>query len=797
MKYVWYELKKLTSKRYLWVFAAILLSINCVVAFFAADKAHDQALPYRELTDFYEMYFEDSVQMDAYYVQMSSFEQTQTQLWVEAMRQGDDSFVPETWKNKYAPDGFRDSEFFEVLYASIESAESYTNDMQKIIDRSRINIDELDALGISHNSYTYQYQLRVLNVYEKLRDNVQIKVEYSQGWNEFFSYETVNIFIFIVIVMFASAIFVSDKNSGMLSIVRSTKRGGVITAMGKLWTMGIIACVTVIVFSFATFLVFGMVLGYSSANNAIQSLEEFKFCPFVISIGAYFTFSMLVRVIACLAFSILLLTFSVVLYNHIAVYAVGAVIVGLNWVLYTVNYVNADAPLKYLNLWSVFAVKPNYTRFRAINFFGSALGQGTFMLVLLGVITVLSTLCTVWIYSVRHVEGIQLYPRKKNATMQKSDYGTRVPEPRIYTTRIVAHEFFKLLVSSPMIILILVILVAKICFASYNYVAPATSYDMSYKEYMTLLEGELTDEKIQYIVQEREFINSTLSAYDKNRSEYISQQLDAAQYKEYLVDYNYAAHHDRALVAVEKNADYLVRTVIETGREGLFVYDTGWAVFFDPPVDIFLLSTFILLFSGIFANEYAGRASAGAFAQILYTTKQGRQKTHTAKWLLATCVSAALALLFSTIDLCFVVSNYDLPAYNAQLVSLIQFSDTDSNITILQYTAVMYISRLFACVFMAGIVAGISGVTKNKLLTVVIAAIWVVLPTLLCSLGISEARYINYLNFLNFTPLYLLSSNATFDWGLIVAFVGVVIAMYMGLFILSRRKFCGKTRGNL
>ena len=181
MKYVGYELRKLVGKRYLWIFAALLLCLNCVTAFLFASEAGKKQLPAREMDAFYKSYFNAPEQMDEYFARMSAFEEAQSELMADAMQRGDYSFTPDTWQNKYATEGFRDRDFFEALYSSIRSAGQYAADMQRVIDRAQLNLDELDALGVAADSYAYRYQQKVLRTYEKLRDNVHIDSEYSHG----------------------------------------------------------------------------------------------------------------------------------------------------------------------------------------------------------------------------------------------------------------------------------------------------------------------------------------------------------------------------------------------------------------------------------------------------------------------------------------------------------------------------------------------------------------------------------------------------------------------------------------
>ena len=76
---------------------------------------------------------------------------------------------------------------------------------------------------------------------------------------------------------------------------------------------------------------------------------------------------------------------------------------------------------------------------------------------------------------------------------------------------------------------------------------------------MTRLEGELTDEKLAYLADERAMINETLSKQTYMQQSYMNDEISFEEYREYLSDYNYAYSRSELLSVIEKHADYLVR----------------------------------------------------------------------------------------------------------------------------------------------------------------------------------------------------------------------------------------------
>lgn len=236
--FVLYEIKKLLGIRYLWAFLAIFLVLNSVIAFYSAGKTYAAYEPSQLISSFFEKYFDDPEELDAHYAEIQAFNKEQEELFMKAMQSGNYDFETESMPSIYSTDeDFPDSMLFHTLYSAVNAAADYPNVMQKVIERAVANLAEFKMMGIDEDSFTYRYQIRVIRLYEEVRDNVSIRVEYTHGWEEYFSYEIVNIFIFVFIIMLGSLIFAEEKQTGFLPIIRTSRYGRARTAAAKLITM--------------------------------------------------------------------------------------------------------------------------------------------------------------------------------------------------------------------------------------------------------------------------------------------------------------------------------------------------------------------------------------------------------------------------------------------------------------------------------------------------------------------------------------------------------------------------------
>lgn len=772
-RFVGYELKKLFGVKYLWVFLFVMLMLNSAVAWYTADKTLAASEPVQMISGFFEEYFEAPEELNAYYKKMQDFNAEQQSLLREAMRNGNMDFEPETLPDLYSTDeSYPDKMLFSKLYTAISAAEKYPEQLEKVIERAKANLDAFSDMGIYEDSFTYKYQLKVIELYEKMQSSVELEVEYTRGWNEYFAYDTVNIFIFAMLIMLGSLIFVQEKQSGFIPIMRTAKNGRARTAVAKLITVMLLTVCFVLLFTLSTFAVYGLRLGFSSTENVIQALDSFTFSPYRITVGEYFLITLGVKLLTFVLFSMAVTALSAIFYNYILIYIIGLGLFGVNFLLYTLSYIDANSVFKNLNLVATSSVNSLFTRYRAMGVFGNVVGFVSAMLIGFSILTIVCAVAAVMIYvrgadSVRAVR-IELLDRLAAFCMTElarlknrlSHISARKKSrTRSYSNSLILAECFKTLISSKFIIIVLLILGVKVWY-SYNVNQPSNSYsDSVYKEYMTRLEGELTDEKLDYIAAEREMIDATLSKEREMQTAYINNEISFDEYREYLSDYNYAYSRSRLLETIERHAEYLVQKEAETDVRGWFIYDTGWQKMYSEDADLFLYAAILLLLTGSFAAEYVSKSSSGCFAQLLRSTKNGRHKTFYAKLISSGMISVILAILTGLVDVVVIINGYDLPAMNAPLVSMQMFADVSGDITIAQYFMVFCVMRIFGALLMAMLVCALSELLARYIPILGTAVILTLLPALCAYFGLAAAEKVNFLNLLAGTPLFLQSAN--------------------------------------
>lgn len=345
-----------------------------------------------------------------------------------------------------------------------------------------------------------------------------------------------------------------------------------------------------------------------------------------------------------------------------------------------------------------------------------------------------------------------------------------------------AYELRKLIMSSGCLIMIVLLVIVKFRTSETEFENPHTFGDAVYKEYMTILAGEYTEEKKQFLIDERNKISSILAEEKNIQKAYMNNEISIEEYNRYLVDYNYAYSRNGYLTIIEQHAGYINR-LESSGREAWFLYDTGWKKLFFADFDFTLYALLLLIFSKSFTVEYDAKISSGGFSSILRTTKRGRKATFRSKYFLAVIIPSIAAVIWGGIDLSCLTASYDLPLLNAPIASIESFESIKINMTVWQYLIVFYCVKIFASIILGVLICSLSEILKKYVMILSAAITLTLLPSMLDYFGASIFSAVDYVSFMRVTPMLLQSY-------MIVFFAGLCLAISVLLMGYVKRSWC-------
>lgn len=755
-----YEFNKITNNKTLIIILSILLLINAAICLYSSCT--NILIPPKELSNFITLYKNNPQKILNEYNKYAQLQEEQIILWELAISNGNFSFEQTPVPDYFSIDkNYNDGDLYNELFTRLNIVNNYSTTISNVISQAQSNIKELQSRNLYVNDFLYNKQLKSIQFYQKAISNVTLHFEYTSGWDRFFLYSSVDIFIYIAIIVVNSIIFTQEVTTGMSSILYVTQKGRKSTAISKICTSLFFSIIIVLLFLLETFLIIGGIHGYSNISNGIQIIKEFTYCPIVITIGEYFILFLFTKIATFSLIGLTIVLFSCILPNYVFVFVFGLCFYGLNFILHIYPYLNAHNIFYYLNLITTASVNPLFKDFSVVNIFNNAIFAYPIAYCFLFSAILISIILIIWLYStqksIKSSFSVTL-PTLPRHSKNPPERNTS-PSKSTLTLSTLSYEYYKLLISNRCIFLILIAITIKL-FMSFNLYAPQNSYtDAVYKEYMTSLAGELTEDKHLYIQNERQTINQNISNYALMQNKYSNKEISLTEYGNYLRQYTSAINRDDILHSIEKHETYITKQH-NSGNSAWFVYDTGWNTWFFSSFDWSLYVLILLIFAGIFTNEYQSQSSAGNFVSILRTTYNGRIVTWRKKYIVTITISIFLSLIWNLIDFLFISWSYDLPLFNAPILSIQAFENFPLNISILEYLILFLFLKTFAILSYSCLLCSLSSLFHNHIIVLTITTVVTLIPSLLAFFKLSFFNTFDFISFTQVTP-FLLNGSQT------------------------------------
>ena len=796
-----YEIKKILGNRFVVFFFLLMFAVNAVlsaVSVMSIPASPETDLSAEELAaieEIFARYEEDPeaflTEMDTLYAYSQRFTEVQVQMTMDAMMNGVDLStlsIQDYWP-EYNDEIWEKIQEYNGTYRYFRNIKNYIDvtrieKYDEVIARAEAAKIEYVAFGMSENSYDYRYQDDVIDIYT-VGKYVPLEIERDIGWNHYFAYADGNICLILFLLVLVPGLLLDEKKNGTYPIIRATKRGRLTTMLAKLAAMLSVIVIAVITFSATTLILFGAEFGFSSLTNYIQIFDDYLFCPYIVTVGEYLGLSLIIKILTLFSLGTVILTASFLLRNYALTYLTGLVIGGVNFFVYFTDYLDINSPLRLLNIFTIMDAEVCFSRYYAINVFGRCLPYLTAIFLFMGLIAVIFGIWATLLYC-RSAGGRSLRKGKKLFKIPNVALPCFIPG-------FAGFELHKVLFAGKYILLIAVILLVK----GYQiHTTDPVNYSFSdtlYKEYMTMLEGEVTQEKLDFITDERAEIDTIRGMEKEMEANYRDGLITYDEYVEYQGQLEDAKARDDVFKVVEARRDYLLEQ-IEAGHDAHFVYSTGWNQMFGRGFD-YLLYIFALVFGAmLFTTEYSAGVSG-----ILRATKRGRGELFATKYVIAVVACALMAIVCGYLDHTKLTELYTFASATAPVQSLPILGGIGWDMTIHQYLMLFETLRVVGVVLLGFITVAVSVPSKKSVNTMATVALVTIVPFVFRRFGLDFARYFDFTTLLSGHEYLTQSAGSALYF---ILFTAAVLAVCAALFAVSlgqwvgfRRRVPGKERG--
>lgn len=648
--------------------------------------------------------------------------------------------------------GYGDIRLFGDVNAIISAPENYRANINSMLMNAAARYYDVSAGDV----YLRQYYINLLKIYDPLAE-IELPVEQVRGWNEFFSLKTPIIFLSLASLALYCQTFTVDKRAGMDILMHIYKKGSKPAVKAKLLFIVSTSAALTLIFTLTPLIIFAVFGGLSAPDIPMQLLSEFTYFRYELTVLQYLAVFCAVRVLVFVCLSLMLAFAGKLFQSEIPSVITLAVITAAGVILCQIPSESTAYWLYKFSPVNLAGVNILFDRYRGLHIFG---GFGDYTRVMTGAMALLiAAICAA-------------------AILHRPRYAVKVRRERKLTAfvsiyiSITGAEFYKLLIAESGIYILLGALIAKCLISAVYYNHAPASDELVYMDYIDEVAGEITDDKLAYISEEGEYIDSVLSEHTAVMTSYRNGELSGTEYSRHMGKYNYARYCESAYRRLEERKEYLV-SASEQYENTAFLYERGIELFYDSPIDIAALLTFIVLLSRVFALEYDS-----GFYRVLRASKYGRKKVFASKLAFAVTLAAMINIIFLLVDIGFMARNYEVNYLNSSIMSIPGAGSID--MSILAFTAIKKVISFAGNIICALAITAISVLLEKQITAMVAVCMLIFIPIALKFYGIG------FLDLINFAAITAPGEIASSIPALIILGLAVIALLY-----LSSRKWNG------
>ncbi len=780
MRLFFEELRKLLLNRVNLILLAVLLIANCVTVYLSVDSQWDDygynvpASPV-DVEAVLDIYIQDPERYHE--LQNRAYEG-----YAEAYQLGKEYDVYSLGPKRSA----NDYQLFAKTAPAIRYYEGHADRIQKVLDDSLLRKEQMDRKNVDKNAFSYRYQEHVMEIYKPLKDVLGTDYEYVyvSGWDTYLNYSAVNIFMLLYVLLMAAQMINTERTTGMLPIIHTTRKGHRAFLSAKLGASCVISLFATLIFTLTTFVMVGLCVPYSDGNAPIQLIREFELAASAISIKDTAIMIFGFRCLSAVAFFLICVAISV--FFHYALTCVISAAVLLVNLLIFLN--PTDVQYRYLNLFSM-AARDTMSRYRAVSVFGAYADLIPVSLVLYGIL-ILAPILLLLIRGRLNTPAIVLLPTlkalwekipfsapltEKIQAWKKAHAGKKTRAPRLFC----GVAFAEVLKNRATLLLVLALLIVQAYNVAEAPVRRRAFNDKMYEEYMDKLEGPVTEEKLSFITEEAQYIASVLA---KEKSMSLAYELGEISWDEYEVfknEYYYCSDRSEAIRDVQEHALYLQKVQAEKNIDAYFFYDRGIVSLFRTALSPLTICAIVLLCGNAFVPEHRQTSSSHPISSIVRSTRRGRGAVYYKKYLVCMVTVLLTVLVLLVLDAYTVQRQYGVfdehsAVWGYHIANLEQYEGCTLSLSCGAYYAMVSVFRCIGYFLLANLCFALSNLCKKPLGIYTWILILVLIPFALVNLGLEAFDTVNLLRLCNANDVLATLPTYYLLYGAFVLVIGAV-----------------------
>lgn len=632
----------------------------------------------------------------------------------------------------------------------------------KSIDEKAEQIRSVSIFAKDNSSFISKNLLKTQEDYANIK-NIAIRYSPQKGL-----YTAVNFLLsdFGALILLVFAAFTTlryERDKGLLPLIRSTAGGRLKCAIAKMNALIFSALGIVLVIYVGNLMVCHAMLGLGPLTRSIQSNPFLMRSTLQINVLQYLILFVFTKWLALAVIGVWVMFMALLPKKAVVGYSFAITFPVISEVLRrSIAFTDSLNLLRYLNIASLLQTNEILGSYLNLNLMSNPVNILTVELVSGAVYFVILLLLFLYTFCL--------------SSLTLKEGGRKRLYKKIHTS-LFSQESYKILIMNGGIFILIFFLGFQI-YSAVTQSSNITPQEIYTRNYMDILEGEISNDKIQYLNQEYDRFQPIISLENALASGALPQEV----YDTQMIPYAHLSEQYKMFSSIYENT----RQHLTAGESCSYIYDSGYPKFWGIGTTKNLVECLLVCVSAalLFASVFAVETSSGMI-HVVSVTPLGRRRLLSTKLFVCMILTAMLSCGSLIAKFVVMLRDYSFSAFWLPISSLPEFEQWESSVPIFTIIALFVLVRFIACLGISLFVAVLSSRLQNAVAVTVASVLVLCLPILLTFAKLDVAGYISFYPLFNFMVMLADSEHHTLAWWyLLIAVLWITLAL---LYLYSRK----------
>ena len=375
----------------------------------------------------------------------------------------------------------------------------FLNEMQERSD----NLKKFEVIS-DENSFAYRNLDKTCRDFSDLK-GTKIQQDNCFGIRAFADYDLGILFLLMCVVIICWFLVFEERDTGLFLLTKGTKHGHTPLILGKLTAAGVMTAVYILLQEIFEIGFLGWMYGYGDLGRSIQSVPEFRNCPYRLTVGEGLLAMVGIRVFTAIVVSFVMVLLSIMIRNAIAAILTAGILFGAEFAIERIFSISGSFNIiKCINPFFCWNMISSLGTYQNLNLFGHAAGKANCAFAAGIVLWIACLVLGVYIFNNSYqihtqsrLESVFLLVRKKNGFFWRHTHLLRFEGSKVLWQQKRWIVFVFLIIWS------VGELSAQMGIRSFSDPAKAV-----YTTWISDISGPVTEESLQYIRDKEDYLHS-------------------------------------------------------------------------------------------------------------------------------------------------------------------------------------------------------------------------------------------------------------------------------------------------